>query len=66
MFHYRKTNHPKSVMFAVTYDDGRTAYMVIENHGSPSEDYVVGATAREQQNRGQLPEGTITGVKRVR
>jgi len=53
-------------MFAVSYDDGRTAYMVIENHGPTSEDYVVGATAREHQKLGQLPEGTIKGVKRVR
>jgi hypothetical protein len=66
MFQFRKTNQTKSVMFAVTYDDGRTAYRFIENHGSPSEDYLVGATAREQQNRGQLREGTITAVKRVR
>ena len=65
MFHFRKA-YTKSVMFAVTYDDGRTAYMVVENHGSPNEDYIVGATAREQQNLGQLPKGTITGVKRVR
>ena len=64
--HFRRTNPTKSVMFAVTYDDGRTAYMVIENHGSPSEDYAVGATAREHQNRGLLPDGTILSVKRVR
>jgi hypothetical protein len=66
MHYFRKTNYTKSVMFAVSYDDGRTAYMVIENHGSPSEDYLVGATAREQQKLGQLPDGSITGVKRVR
>ena len=56
MFRFRKANHTKSVMFAVTYDDGRTAYMFIENHGPASEDDFVGATARDQQNRGQLPE----------
>ena len=66
MYQFRKTNHPKSVMFAVTYDDGRTAYMVLENHGAASEDYAIGATAREQQASGQLPDGTITRVKRVR
>jgi hypothetical protein len=66
MLHFRKASHPKSVMFAVTYDDGRTAYMFIENHGPPSEDYLVSGAAREQQERGQLPEGTITRVKRVR
>ena len=66
MHQFRKVNHPKSVMFAVSYDDGRTAYMIVENHGPPSEDYAIGATAREQQKSGQLPDGTITGVKRVR
>jgi hypothetical protein len=53
-------------MFAVSYDDGRTAYMIVENHGPPSEDFAIGVTAREQQKSGQLPDGTITGVKRVR
>ena len=65
-YQFRKTIHPKSVMFAVSYDDGRTGYMVVESHGSASEDYLLGATAREQQKSGQLPDGTITGFKRVR
>ena len=63
---FRKTTHPKSVMFAVSYDDGRTAYLVVENHGQSSEDYMVGAIARDHQEQGTLPEGTITGIKRVR
>ncbi len=63
---FRKTNHPKSVMFAVSYDDGRTAYFVVENHGQSSDDYMVGSIARVQQDQGTLPEGTITGIKRVR
>jgi hypothetical protein len=63
---FRKTTHPKSVMFAVSYDDGRTAYLVVEHHGQSSEDYMVGAIAREHQEQGTLPEGTITGIKRVR
>jgi len=63
---FRKTIHPKSVMFAVSYDDGRTAYLVVENHGQSSNDYMVGSIAQEQQERGTLPEGTITGIKRVR
>jgi hypothetical protein len=53
-------------MFAVSYDDGRTAYLVVEHHGKSSDDYLVGAIAREQQEQGALPEGTITGIKRVR
>jgi hypothetical protein len=66
MFAFRKTHHPKSVMFAVSYDDGRTAYFVIENHGHTSDDYVVGSVARDQQLAGTLPEGTITAIRRVR
>jgi hypothetical protein len=53
-------------MFAVSYDDGRTAYLVIENHGKSGNDHLVGAIAKERQEQGVLPPGTITGVKRVR
>ena len=63
---FRKATPAKSVMFAVTYDDGRTAYMVVENHGKPNDDYLVGPIARERQEAGQLPDGTITSIKRVR
>ena len=66
MHSFRKPNLTKSVMFAGTYEDGRTAYMVGENHGPPSEDYLAGAIARERQATGALPDGAITGVKRVR
>ena len=66
MFTFRKSNYAKSVMFAVSYDDGRTAYLVIDNHGKSSEDYLVEPIARERQASGALPEGTIVGIKRVR
>ncbi|MGO4706834.1 hypothetical protein AB4072_13780 [Microvirga sp. 2MCAF38] len=66
MYTFRKTILTKSVMFAVSYDDGRTAYLVVENHGKASEDYVVGEIARERQEQGTLPEGTILSIKRVR
>ena len=66
MYAFRKTHHPKSVMFAVNYDDGRTAYLVIENHGPSSDDFAVGAVAREHQEQGLLPEGTIRTIRRVR
>jgi hypothetical protein len=66
MYTFRKTHHPRSVMFAVSYDDGRTAYFVIENHDKASGDAIAGSLAREHQAQGQLPEGTITAVRRVR
>jgi hypothetical protein len=53
-------------MFAVNFDDGRTAYLVLENHGTRDQDYLVPAIARERQAQGELPEGTINTVKRVR
>ena len=33
-------------MFAVNYEDGRTAYMVVENHGKPSDDYLAGPISK--------------------
>ena len=66
MYAFKKTFYAPSVMFAVSYDDGRTAYFVVENHGKSSDDYRVGSIAREQQEQGALPEGTITTIKRVR
>jgi hypothetical protein len=66
MYTFRKPAPAKSVMFAVNYDDGRTAYLVIENHGKPSDDYLVGPIAKERQEQGTLPEGNITSIKRVR
>ena len=52
-------------MFAANYDDGRTAYFVIENRAK-SDDHLAASVARERQERGELPEGTIAAVKRVR
>jgi hypothetical protein len=63
---FRKNNHPKSVMFVVSYDDARTAYLWIDNAGGAIDDRAVGSTARTQQEQGILPEGNITSIKRVR
>ena len=56
----------RSVMFSVSYEDGRTAYFVIENHGNSSQDYLVGSIAKQNQEQGDLPPGVIAGIKRVR
>jgi hypothetical protein len=53
-------------MFLATYEDGRTAYLVVEGHGGPEEDFRALAIARQRQHVGELPEGTIRTVKRVR
>jgi hypothetical protein len=54
------------MMFAVHFDDARTAYLWIEGHGPDSDDRVVGRIARERQQEGALPQGNITSIKRVR
>jgi hypothetical protein len=66
MYGFKRSSFAKSVMFAVNYDDGRTAYLVIENHGASGHDHRVAAIARERQDQGQLPEGNITVIRRVR
>jgi hypothetical protein len=66
MYSFKRSSFAKSVMFAVNYEDGRTAYLVIENHGASGHDHRVSAIARERQEQGSLPEGTIAGIKRVR
>jgi hypothetical protein len=63
---FRKHTLPKSVMFVVSYDDARTAYLWIDNAGGAIDDRTVGSTARSQQEQGILPEGNITSIKRVR
>jgi hypothetical protein len=66
MYKFRKTAPAKSIMFAVNYDDGRTAYMWVDATGRLVDDRLVGPIAKEQQEQGLLPEGTISGIKRVR
>ena len=65
MYTFRKNTPAKSVMFVVTYDDARTAYLWIDTT-SRGDDREVGPIARAQQEQGALPEGNITSIKRVR
>lgn len=66
MYTFRKTPPAKSVMFMVNYDDGRTAYLWIDSSMEAGDTRAVGLIARAQQEQGSLPEGTITGIRRVR
>jgi hypothetical protein len=64
---YKKSvRSPGAVMFSAAYDDGREAYFVVERHGSPERDFLALPAAQERQRRGELPEGVIVRVKRVR
>jgi hypothetical protein len=48
MFGYKKTALSRSVMFAVSYENGPTAYLVVQNHGTTDQDYLIPTTARER------------------
>ena len=63
---FRKASPAKSVMFAVNYDDARTAYLWIDNPAKAGDARAVGLIARTQQEQGVLHEGNIVSVKRVR
>jgi hypothetical protein len=60
------TRKPKDhhVLLAVAYEDGRSAYIRVAPTIAENGD--LRAVARECQERRELPDGTITGVKRVR
>ena len=62
---FRKSNPNKSLMFVVTYDDARTAYLWVDAVKT-ADDWTIGGIARTQQEQGTLPEGNITTIKRVR
>ncbi len=54
------------VMFAVHYEDGRTAYMRVSPEAARHGNMVVMDVARERQEAGEIPGGTIVSVKQVR
>jgi hypothetical protein len=55
-----------NIMFAVNYEDGRTAYITIKPKVLEPGDHVARTVARERQDKGEIPEGEIASVKRVR
>jgi hypothetical protein len=63
---FRESTLGKSLMFAVTYDDARTAYLWVDNASKADDERLVGSIARFQHEQGTLPPGTITRIKRVR
>jgi hypothetical protein len=63
---FRKPVPAKSVIFAVNYDDARTAYLWVDNPAKVNDPRAVSLLARAQQQKGALPEGTITSIRRVR
>ena len=54
------------VLFAVRYDDGRSAYIRVSPEAARSGHMVVMSIACEQQKAGDIPDGTIVSVQQVR
>ncbi len=54
------------VLFAIHYRDGRTAYIRVSPTAADLGSAFVSKLAREAQERGEIPTGTITSAKRVR
>ena len=54
------------VMFSAHFEDGRVGHFVSPRHDTSDEDYKAVAAAHERQPIGELPEGVIRTVKRVR
>jgi hypothetical protein len=60
----RKRDH--NIMFAVNYEDGRTAYLTIRPPLLRDGDHVVPTIVRNRQGNGEIPEGPIVTIRRVR
>ena len=65
---YQSQRKPRDhqILIAVRFEDGRSAYIRVSPTVADSGNAHLMAIAREQQERGEIPTGTITGVKRVR
>ena len=63
---WEKRKRDYNIMFAVNYVDGRTAYITISPGTLKGGDHLAQAVARERQEKGEIPDGEILAVKRVR
>jgi hypothetical protein len=63
---FRPRTRDTKVMFAVAYSDGRTAYIRVDPETVRHGNRIVLDIARERQEAGELPDGTIVSVKQVR
>jgi hypothetical protein len=66
MHTFRKAAPAKSVMFLVSYNDARTAYLWVDNPVQAGDTRAIGLIARKQQEQGTLPKGEITSIRRIR
>lgn len=65
MYTFPKQNVAKSIMYLVTYSDGRTAYLWVDGDNKTASDHRINLIAKEQQERGLIPSGSIARIRRV-
>ena len=63
---FRPRRPDTKVMFAVYYEDGRSAYIRVSPEAARYGHMVVMSIAREQQKAGDIPDGTLVSVQQVR
>ncbi|HZH51460.1 MAG TPA: hypothetical protein VEZ16_06205 [Microvirga sp.] len=63
---FRKATRAKSVMFLVSYEDARTAYLWVDSPVTTGDTRAIGLIAQARQDQGALPEGKIVGIRRIR
>ncbi|HEX2727891.1 MAG TPA: hypothetical protein VHN20_18870 [Beijerinckiaceae bacterium] len=63
---WERRKRDTNIMFAVTYDNGQSAYVTISPKKLQHGDHLVRQLLREHQEQGSIPNGQIASVKRVR
>jgi hypothetical protein len=63
---WERRKRDTNIMFAVTYDNGQSAYVTISPKKLQHGDHLVRELLREHQEQGHIPNGQIESVKRVR
>jgi len=63
---YRPRSKDNHVMFAVRFEDGRSAYLRIDPKAAEFGTAPVIAIAKVRQQSGEIPDGEIVSVQRVR
>ena len=63
---FRPRRPDTKVMFAVYYEDGRSAYIRVSPDAAQHGNMVVLNIARERQEAGEIPDSPIVSVEQVR
>ncbi|HEY7384171.1 MAG TPA: hypothetical protein VH743_10925 [Beijerinckiaceae bacterium] len=63
---WERRKRDPNIMFAVNYDNGRTAYITVSPKQLERGEHVVRELVRERQDSGEIPAGQVASVRRVR